>query len=539
MARGPVVWLAAFLLFACSPGDRDDAEKVGDLAQTTPVTREYWFDGMSPISIRGDRTFQFRRNNVSFLAWARALAGPPKQQRRVLLHFDAHSDAHPAPVAPDADAIRQMNWEAAVRYAASLPISAFIMPALHYGWIDEVYWIQPPTSGFRGPVETVRFDLDGSGPTIRPRRSPSSKDSSKPGSSGPHENPQYWIGESQRLLRGEPVSRAFELSYAYRIPVSEWAGDSFTFHFLSLEQMKDRVIAGALEDCEVLLDLDLDYFGSAGPLRAYGLLSPTPQSDVAAGSKGALVPFFRLDPATAAAGFDQIEEWIRELQPRVTTVSESPDHSLRDRLPQHCCRAMGVRSESDLSVPTQVRLGSSEPTDEVLLQPECQAWVDLGTRDSLAVTIEWDTAPAESIEVSVYFDPKGARDILAARWWVDGSRDLVRFAVPLPSNDESRFLDNGWDLELRRNRDGLLLWTAGFSLDRNGARRRRVERSLPANESELLGTNLDVLPVTAWIEWAEKRGWSRDRVHELLLADPRTYEANCEARGRLRSVAEK
>ncbi len=533
MAKGSVGWLAAILLFACSSGGDDDAERVGDLTQTSTVAREYWFDGMSPISIRGDHTFQFRRNNVSFLAWARTLEGGRKERRRVLLHFDAHSDAHPAPVPEDTDAIRQMNWDASVRYAAALPISAFIMPALHYGWIDEVYWIQPPTSGFRGPSETVRFDLDDSGHVIRPRRSTSSN----PNSSSPVDDPQYWVEESQKLLRGEPVSRAFELSYAYRIPVTEWAGDSFTFHFLSLEQMKERVDAGDLNDCEVLLDLDLDYFGSAGPLRAYGLLSPAPQSDVAAGSKGTLVPFFRLDPATASADFEQIEVWMRELRPRVTTVSESPDHSLRDRLPQYCRRALGARSETDPMIPAQVRIGSSEPTGDVSLRPECQTWVDLGTRDSLAVTIEWETVPAESIEVSVYFDPKGARDILAARWWVEGGRDRVRFAVPLPLDEESRFLDNGWDLELRRNHDGLLLWTAGFSLDRNGARRRRVERSLSATESELVGTNLDVLPVTAWIEWAEKRGWSRDRIHELLLADPRTYEANCEARGRLRPVA--
>lgn len=524
-----------------------------------PSERAYWFDGATPAARIGDG-FVFRRNNASLVAWAEVLASSPAgsvpaptatRPRRILVHLDAHSDAHPSRTAPDSAAFAGFQRPAVEGYAESLPVSSFVLPALYYGWIDEVYWIQPPIQAFRGPVESYVFDLEEIDGWIRPQVKP---DRADPGET-------YWTDLSRRLLDGAAVGRSFELDFAYRAPMRDWCGDRFRFHLLDAAQFDSLLHVPDLREAQWILDLDLDYFGAMGPLRGYGLLEAISPVGFAQGTRGHILPVFELDPQARAQGLDRVASWMRRLDVIAWSISESPDHAFLDSLPRleaeakAACSHFGVHRGAVPSL--RVALITGRDPDRVhFLDPACESWVDLEGADSLALHVEWEGSFDESLEVSIYFDPVGARDRLAARWRVSSSDLPEVLGAPLPVGDHPELLGTGWEVEVRRGSDAALWYAAAFCLDQQGALAgRRMARKAHGRFEPTLGDRalsgdraapgvserdaamlLRDLEVHAFVRLARKEGWDAAELHEALLAHPRTYETQCEFLARARAI---
>ncbi|MEZ4650242.1 MAG: UPF0489 family protein [Candidatus Eisenbacteria bacterium] len=353
--------LAVFLichLAACGPRDdgsrgREDDVAVEDRAvaglvvdgSRAPAERTYWFHGGSPVARYGSG-FVFRRNNASLVAWSDVLTGRARPAKRILVHVDAHSDAHPSRVCTEPSLIRAYEPGAVETYAESLPISSFVMPALHYGWIDEVYWVQPPIPAFRGPVESYSFGLGEEEGWIRPR----------PRTGAAHVSDDEWKDVSRRSLDGDAVGRSAELDFVYRLPMHDWSGDDFRFHLLSAAQFDSLFTAGLLPEAEWVFDVDLDYFGSAGPLRGYGLLEVVSPAGVAQSSRGQILPVFQLGTESRSRDLARIRSWLRGLGAVVWSLSESPDHAFRDTPAAPRSR----RRAAFLRLPPSSRGGSTE-----------------------------------------------------------------------------------------------------------------------------------------------------------------------------------
>ncbi len=70
-------------------------------------------------------------HNEVYPFWAKS----HKRKRRTLIHIDNHADM---------EGIAHANtWETLEEYSHNLEIDDFIIPSIHYGFINEIYWINP------------------------------------------------------------------------------------------------------------------------------------------------------------------------------------------------------------------------------------------------------------------------------------------------------------------------------------------------------------------------------------------------------------
>jgi hypothetical protein len=502
--------LAPLLVLACAVtscgGSADTAR-----AEATEVLR---LQGGDVRVYRRENAYTYRRNNWFFYACGDALARAPRRgvaerPHRILVHIDAHGDAHPAPAAAAPESLGAGSLDALETYTAGLSIGSYVFPMLRYGFADEVYWIQPRISCFRGPEEIVRFGLEERDGRIRPALRPDAR-------------PAPVESLTVRAFRGEPVARSQELGSAYGYETGAWQPGPYTLHCLGLEQFAEHVRAGEFADREIFVDLDLDYFGAGGPMHGYGYLSLPRRGQVALGLLGGTLPVFYMTAEGRERELRRVCELITRLSPRVIGISESPDHSHHESLPS---LVAGLREclpgTRPAPVPgVQVRLGDSRP---VALSATCAEFVDLGPSRSPRLEIDWARPPGDSLDVALFFDPTGARDRRMADWRVPGDQGRLTLPLRLTAAGAGSLLGPGWDVEIRRARDGALLYGADFTLDAEGELLRRALSSVAR------GDPAHYLPLGPREIIAEGRaaGLAPEETNRILIAHPRALEAQC------------
>lgn len=477
-------------------------------------------DGNTSLYVE-DGVYTFRRNNWSFYAWVHsgAMGG---DHPRVLIHLDSHSDMHPAPVCEDPDALLAGDLDVAEAYTRRLSISSFMFPVQHYGLIDEVYWVQPPISPYQGPVETVSYSLEESDGWIRP----------KPDEEALPLNAGRW---SVRSFRGQEVPRSLDVAVGAGYAASDWAPGPSTLHCLSLDQMIERIAAGDLEGKDVLVDLDVDYFGTTGPIRGYGYLTVSESSQVALGVLGRTFPLFYATRESQEREIRRVAEMIRGLSPKVVTVSESPDHAHREGLPFLVDRILeqllGRRQKTPAIQSVQLRI-DSEPSPvsrrETRLSPECPSYVDLAGADTVTFVVKAEDSATAPMEASLFYNPLGSDDRLIYRTSLRGAESDLTLAMPSDTLRHS-WLGPGWELEIRSVPDGQLLWTAAFCLDDDLSRLKSTledlaGKGLPVSRDPLSYASKAPSEI---ITEGRSLGLQREYIHRILLAHPRIFEHQC------------
>jgi hypothetical protein len=493
--------LAPLLLLACA------LTGCGERAEATALLR---LQGTDVRVYRQGNTYTYRRNNWFFYACGDAeRRTPPRsatgQPRRILVHIDSHSDAHAAPTAAAPESLRAESLDALEIYTARLSIGSYMFPMLRYGFADEIYWVQPEISCFQGPEEIVRFGLEERNGWIRPALRADA-------------TPARVESLTVRAFRGEPVARSQELSGAYGYETGAWEPGPYTLHCLSLEQFAEHVREGRFAGAEVLVDLDLDYFGSGGPLHGYGYLGLPRRGQIAVGLLGGTLPVFYMTAEGREREVRSVCELIKRLAPRVIGISESPEHSHLEDLPR---LAAGVRAclrgaRPDSIPGAQVRLG-------VALSAACAQFVDLGPSRTPRVQIDWARPPADSLDITLYFDPAGSRDRRMAGWRVPGDQGRVTLPLRIPDAGIGSLLGPGWDLEIRQARDGELLFGAEFILDAEGE---LLRRALVAVASADPARYLSLSPREIIAE-GRALGLAPATTNRILIALPRTLESQC------------
>jgi hypothetical protein len=471
-------------------------------------------DGNVTLYVDED-VYTFRRNNWSFYAWIHSGAVNGNRPR-VLIHLDSHSDMHPAPVCKNPDDLISGDLDVAETYARRLSISSFMFPTQHYGFVEEVFWVQPPISSYRGPAESVSFSLEEEDGWIRPE--------AKAGATPL--NASRW---SVRSFRAEDVPRALDVAVGAGYGTQDWAPGEAKLHCLSLDQLLEKIAAGDLKGKDILLDLDTDYFGTSGPMRGYGYLTVGRTGHVALGVLGRTFPLFFATRESQIHEMRRVAEMIRDLSPRVVTISESPDHAHREDLPF----LMDLIRE-ELSGRGGVRPGVQavmlrNGTQSIPLSPRCATYVDLGGADSVAFVLSREGNGRLPLEASLYFNPLGSDDRVILRKLLSGGDSVLVLPVPTDSLRESR-LGPGWEIDIRSAEDGGLLWTAGFCLDDNLFRLRSVLQDLSRKGLPVLRDPLSYASMAPSDIITEGRsvGLSREHLHLILLAHPRIFFHQCQ-----------
>jgi hypothetical protein len=469
---------------------------------------------------RHGSVYTYRRNNWFFYACAdaqrRQLRGErPADTHRILIHIDSHSDAHRAPVCSTPADVRAARLTALEVYTAQLSITAYVLPMLYYGFADEVYWVQPSISCFQGPEEVVSFALeDREGwiqPAIRQGATPAAVESL-----------------TTRAFRGEPVARSQELAVAFGYQAEDWQPGSLTLHCLSLDQLARHVHAGRLANHQVLVDLDLDYFGTAGPPRGYGYLHLSPHGHVALGLLGGTLPVFYMTPDRLKEEVERLCELLDRLSPRVSGISESPDHAHRETLPM-LVRLLQKQLTGARQPPlpkVHVRLAGPR---ETALSTTCAEYADVGTAAPPRLQIDWVRPPGDSLDVALYFDPAGSRDRLMARWRVAGDQRHVCLPLRVPSAGIESLLGPGWDMEIRERRGGALLFAAAFTLDADGGLMRKTLDEIAPENASISRDPAHYLALSPPEIIAEgcAAGLAPAETNRILLAHPHTLQSHC------------
>lgn len=463
---------------------------------------------------RQQQVYTYRRNNWFFYACGDALRRDSRRvatpgQHRILVHIDAHSDAHPAPPAVAPESLHAASLAALEAYTARLSIGSYVFPLLHYGFVDEIYWVQPALSCYQGPEETVRFALEAREGRIVPRLRANAR-------------PVDADSLTARAFRGEPVARSQDLACAYGHETRDWEPGPGTLHCLSFEQFDRHVRAGDLGGQAVLVDLDLDYFGAGGPLHGYGYLLLPRHGHVALGLRGGALPVFSMTPDEREAELRRVGDLLARLRPQMIGISESPEHSHREDLPALVAslraHLWGGRPATVPGVQVRVAGARSEA-----LTATCEQYVDLGESQTPRLEIEWEPPRRDSLDVSLYADPAGSRDRLMARWRVEGEGRRLTLPLRVPAAGLGTLLGPGWDVEVRRACDGALLYSAGFTLDAGGELMRRIAGA------EALGDPAHYLALDppGIIAEGRARALPPELTHQILVAHPRALEAQC------------
>jgi hypothetical protein len=471
-------------------------------------------DGNVTLYVEED-VYTFRRNNWSFFAWIHS--GAMKGDRpRVLIHLDSHSDMHPAPVCKNPDGLIAGNLDVAETYTQRLSISSFMFPAQHYGFVEEVFWVQPPISSYRGPAESVSFSLEEMDGWIRP----------KPKEKATPLNTSRW---TVRSFRAEEVPRSLDVAVGAGYGTENWAPGPVKLHCLSLDQLLEKIAGGDLDGKDILLDLDVDYFGTSGPMRGYGYLTVGRTGHVALGVLGRTFPLFFATRESQIREMRRVAEMIRDLSPRVVTISESPDHAHREDLPflMDLIREELMGRGGMLPSVQSVRLRNG--AESTPLSPKCATYVDLGGADSVAFVVSRDGEGQSPLEASLYFNPLGSDDRVILRTLLSGGDSVLVLPVPADSLRES-WLGPGWEIEVRSAEDGGLVWTAGFCLDDGLLSLRNVlqdlaDRGLPVLRDPLSYASMAPSDI---ITEGRSVGLGREHLHRILLAHPRIFFHQCQ-----------
>lgn len=540
----PLAAVPFLLLAACS---REPAPK-----PSAPVTTHRLVGNDVSVYQAGD-LWAFRRNNWSLYGWIQALRATdasrngeptPKDSSVVLVYFDSHSDLHPSPVCGEPDRFRAGDMDAAAGYVDRLSVASFRLAALHYGFVREIYWVQPDITPYQGPEESIRFRTIERNGFILP-------DATRLAGRAELES----LGV--RACQGLPVPRSADLAAAYGALPEHWVDGSFILHCLNLEQLTAKIHAGVFRDRRVLVDLDLDYFGTEGTMRGYGYLGFFPRSHVAVGLLGGILPVFGMSPSALEARAAQVLGAIRELRAIGITMCESPDHSHRDTLPrlvQFFRRELGTLMPPS-ATPPDVSLVTA--AGRTALSSTCPSPIDLAGADSLTLELRWATPPSDSSEISLYFDPNGSRDRRVMRTVLPPGSATARLRIfpsaatdppkQLPRVEQDRWLGVGWDCDVRDAGTGVLLFTAAFVLDdgttrlvkvlrelrSKGAYGGALERPSTAMLSDEPSHYLD-LPPSRVIEEGRSAGLPPVVIHRILLANPRTQIWQCQNLRRFR-----
>ncbi len=470
-------------------------------------------------------------------------AASDAQDACVIVHFDSHSDMHPAPVCADSVGLVGGRLEVAEQYADRLSVATFMLPCLYYGLAQEVYWVQPEISCYAGESETYRFDLHVQDGWILPRIREGA-------------TPIPLSAMAMRVHQGLPVSRADDLVTATRPrhATEDWVPGPFRLHCLSRAQFDERVRSGTLDGCRVLVDLDLDYFGTGGEMRGYGYLALPRRGQVAVGLLGGTLPVFYQSPGRRQNEMEVVAHLLARLAPEATCLCESPDHAHRDQIPamagffRHASRRSARALDEHLPRP-RVHLRAATGRHE--LAPACARRIDLAGADSLLVEVAWDVPPPDSAEVSVYFNPSGSEDRLVARWRLIPTGVVTVHTLVASPGSWSAYLGQGWELEIRELHRGQLLYTAAFALDDGLAHLRAAVADLvdaglvdagPARaDSSLVDpvladpalacfdpAHVAELPPSQVIARGRTLGLPTGRVHRIILAHPRSLAWQCE-----------
>lgn len=479
-------------------------------------------DGNVTIQKEGS-FYTFRRNQWSFYSWIHGATNThhPRDEIQgttppVLIHFDAHSDMHPAPSCAEPESLRAGSLPSAERYTIRLSISNFILPTLYYGVVREVYWVQPPISAYQGGMETVPFDLEERDGWIRIVPKPGAQ-------------PLDTAAWSIRSYRGESVPRNLDVAVAAGMAAEDWAAGPYTLHCLSFEQLIALEKEGRFDGIETVFDLDLDYFGTSGSLRGYGYLAFTKGSHIALGALGGTLPVFyrSLKDLESEAGI--LRDFIRRLSPQVVAMAESPDHAHRGMIPSLEgwieTDLLPGRRERPLLGLVSLRTGESL-TD---LSPDCPVSVNLKGAASFTVDLSRGPEVGEALEMALYHNPHSSDDQLV--WRKDLAAGASSVECPLAAffSNGPEPLGAGWDLEIRQKATGFLLWSSEFCLDDDGWLLRSTLEDL-VQSGRLVEDNpahyISMAPSRIIAE-GRRNGLNRNEIHRLLLAHPGVWEHQC------------
>ncbi|MBD3335655.1 MAG: hypothetical protein GF355_09080 [Candidatus Eisenbacteria bacterium] len=457
---------------------------------------------------------RFRRNDWSLYAWLTA----PEVRRRAplaLIHFDAHSDMHPAPTCRRPDSLRAGRPDAVEAYVRRLSVSSFVLPSAYYGLVQEIYWIQPEISCYRGPPESIRFDLyeDDGWIRIQPMAGAAPLDVAA------------W---SIRSFRGEPVPRALDVEVSAGFASEAWRPGPYTLHCLSLDQLLELMEQGELEAAATIINLDLDYFGTTGALRGYGYLAFSPGSDIALGSLQGTLPVFAMPLGELEREAGRVGRLLRDLDPLSIAASASPDHAHRATLPVIAAAVesawLGGPRERPLIGSAAVRLDDRV----VALSPECPVYADAAGAGRLGVEVR--RGPLEGpLEVSLYFDPRRTRDRLIWRRKLAAGDSAAAWELPQRIERRAAYLGPGWELEIRTLPEGLLVWSGAFCLDDHGWLMRHAVESLRADERPVQPDpeHYRSLAPSEIIAEGRAAGLKPDEIQQLLVAHPQIWDHQC------------
>jgi hypothetical protein len=536
------------LALSCTPEakkPRGDA----DLAPTDPEVLRMTAGGTTIY--RQNSLFTFRRNNWSLYCFFRARTDAsakrpsnaetdtePSETGTTIVHFDAHSDMHPAPACSEPIGIQRGDLGVIASYTERLSVASFLLPSLYYGLADEIYWVQPTISCYDGEPESWSFQLEIQEGWIRPRI--------REGATA--------VAAGQLGMRshhGLPVSRCLDLITATGHAMEDWEPGPFRLHCMSAAQFADRLQSGALESRRVLIDLDLDYFGTSGDMRGYGYLGFARSSQVAVGLLGGTLPVFYMSPQALQREAREVALLIERLAPQTICLCHSPDHTHREIIPglEGFFRSMlaGHPPAHDVELDAAGARGV-RPTvhietgaDRYELDPRCPSRVDLGGEDTFLADIEWNRSECDSIEVSIFSNPSGSEDRLVSRWVLDSAREDDRLAIPLTGAEgmlnTSGALGHGWELEIRRAHDGQLLFSAAFALDDGDKLLRTVLDELVGSGQPLAAdpARYAALRPSQIIAEGQQLGLPPSLTHRIVLAHPQALAWQCENLGRFRA----
>jgi hypothetical protein len=131
------------------------------------------------------------------------------------------------------------------------------------------------------------------------------------------------------------------------------------------------------------------------------------------------------------------------------------------------------------------------------------------------------------MEISLFYGRGQEPDRLIARWRTIADRPAVQVAVPLATSES--ILEPGWRVEVRRLRDGALVYCASFALDRGGAKlvtlvaeQQSYDPAFPPAET------LRAQSAAELIVWGMRSQVPVTLLHEILIAHPNALRSQCD-----------
>jgi hypothetical protein len=466
------------------------------------------------VSIHEERgLYTLRENRWSLYAWLDAARRSGVSRPRTLIHLGAR------PIfGPPSGSLPSLQAAALDTVLAGaihgLAADSFLLAAWSAGWVDTVYWVQPDISCYAGSVASVHFRLEEREGRVTPARSDSSAFDP--------------LEANRSAFSGEPVSRLFPIEAAHQSPRADWEPGALQLHCLSLDQLRRRMERG-MSAGPVWVDIDLDYFGSAMPIEKAGYLALSDESDFGVGMLGLAGAVFRAPPDSVRAHAAAVAELIRRLAPEAVTIVESPawSHAETRAEVESILRTAWLGPESAWTQTLTPQVSITTANGRMQLAPNCPILVDVAKQDSLRLSVRWSVTPPERMEISLFYGRGQESDRLIARWRTIADRPAVQVAVPLASSES--ILEPGWKVEVRRLRDGALVYCCSFALDRGGAKlatlvgeQQAYDPAFPSAET------LRAQSAPELIVWGMRSQVPVNLLHEILMAHPTALRSQCD-----------